>query len=59
MLERVGITPKSRQAKPRAFLRSDPADADADDPADVTTLLDPTLYPAADLVGLYARRWRL
>jgi Transposase DDE domain len=25
----------------------------------VTTLLDPKLYPAADLVGLYARRWRL
>jgi len=25
----------------------------------VTTLLDPTLYPAAELVGLYARRWRL
>jgi hypothetical protein len=25
----------------------------------VTTLLDPRLYPAADLVGLYARRWRL
>ncbi len=25
----------------------------------VTTLLDPQLYPAADLIGLYARRWRL
>jgi hypothetical protein len=25
----------------------------------VTTLLDPKLYPAADLVALYARRWRL
>ncbi len=25
----------------------------------VTTLLDPRLYPAEDLVGLYARRWRL
>jgi hypothetical protein len=25
----------------------------------VTTLLDPRLYPAADLAGLYARRWRL
>jgi hypothetical protein len=25
----------------------------------VTTLLDPELYPAEELVGLYARRWRL
>ena len=25
----------------------------------VTTLLDPKLYPASDLVALYARRWRL
>ena len=25
----------------------------------VTTLLDPKLYPAQELVGLYARRWRL
>ena len=25
----------------------------------VTTLLDPKLFPAQDLVGLYARRWRL
>lgn len=25
----------------------------------VTTLLDPNLFPAPDLVGLYARRWRL
>jgi len=25
----------------------------------VTTLLDPNLYPAQELVGLYARRWRL
>ena len=25
----------------------------------VTTLLDPKLYPAEDLVALYARRWRL
>ena len=25
----------------------------------VTTLLDPKLYPAPDLVALYARRWRL
>jgi len=25
----------------------------------VTTLLDPKLYPAQDLVALYARRWRL
>jgi hypothetical protein len=25
----------------------------------VTTLLDPKLFPARDLVGLYARRWRL
>lgn len=25
----------------------------------VTTLLDPTLYPAEQLVALYARRWRL
>ena len=25
----------------------------------VTTLLDPKLYPAAQLAGLYARRWRL
>jgi len=25
----------------------------------VTTLLDPKLYPAQDLIGLYARRWRL
>jgi hypothetical protein len=25
----------------------------------VTTLLDPTLYPAEQLIGLYARRWRL
>jgi len=25
----------------------------------VTTLLDPERYPAAELVGLYARRWRL
>src|SRR5258708_3554846 len=25
----------------------------------VTTLLDPKLYPAHELVGLYARRWRL
>jgi len=25
----------------------------------VTTLLDPRLYPAEDLIGLYARRWRL
>jgi hypothetical protein len=25
----------------------------------VTTLLDPELFPAPDLVGLYARRWRL
>jgi hypothetical protein len=25
----------------------------------VTTLLDPQLYPAAQLIGLYARRWRL
>jgi len=25
----------------------------------VTTLLDPKLYPAAELVALYARRWRL
>ena len=25
----------------------------------VTTLLDPKLYPASELVGLYARRWRL
>ncbi|MDB6065356.1 MAG: Transposase family protein, partial [Pedosphaera sp.] len=25
----------------------------------VTTLLDPKLYPAGQLIGLYARRWRL
>ena len=25
----------------------------------VTTLLDPKLYPAQELIGLYARRWRL
>jgi hypothetical protein len=25
----------------------------------VTPLLDPELYPAEELVGLYARRWRL
>lgn len=25
----------------------------------VTTLLDPVLYPAEELIGLYARRWRL
>jgi hypothetical protein len=25
----------------------------------VTTLLDPELYPAEELIGLYARRWRL
>jgi hypothetical protein len=25
----------------------------------VTTLLDPVLYPAGELIGLYARRWRL
>ncbi len=25
----------------------------------VTSLLDPTLYPAEQLIGLYARRWRL
>ena len=25
----------------------------------VTTLLDPTLYPAQELIALYARRWRL
>jgi Transposase DDE domain len=25
----------------------------------VTTLLDPILYPAEELIGLYARRWRL
>lgn len=25
----------------------------------VTTLLDPALYPAEELIGLYARRWRL
>src|SRR5206468_13038759 len=25
----------------------------------VTTLLDPKLYPAHDLVALYARRWRV
>jgi len=25
----------------------------------VTTLLDPMLYPAEELVGLYARRWRM
>jgi hypothetical protein len=25
----------------------------------VTTLLDPVLYPAGELTGLYARRWRL
>lgn len=25
----------------------------------VTTLLDPKLYPAEELIGLYARRWRL
>jgi hypothetical protein len=25
----------------------------------VTTLLDPVLYPAEQLIGLYARRWRL
>ena len=25
----------------------------------VTTLLDPKLYPAHELIGLYARRWRL
>jgi hypothetical protein len=25
----------------------------------VTTLLDPTLYPAQELIGLYLRRWRI
>jgi hypothetical protein len=25
----------------------------------VTTLLDPTLYPAQELAALYGRRWRL